>query len=505
MPRSDKIRNYGLIPERRHDAFLLALLLALALNAAFFAIQAIIPRIASLLQLLGPEAALQKEEEGALPFVLVDPSLFDEPVDDRRPDAESLVDREARQAETAPADLPEDKPFVEEGVDELQSMPEGNPGPEESSAVNAPESSESAPTPSEEQAPGEQGDDGDVEPVEPTEPIERDEAADVPEEEGEPEEPVSEPVEPPPPPEPEPEPEPQPEPEPVEANIEQFVPPPPMDAEPMREPPPEPPLPEAIPEPEPVPEPPVEPVPEPLPEESFQPDPVPETIDLAALPIAPDGLYDPQRRYLEEMIRRDAAPRPVPEWREQPRDEAEEYEEYARRQYEALRETQQQRPRQQQSEQQPSRREGRRQPTFRRIGRSGSAGSAPSRAGGAPRHRNQDSRIDVLDSDPNMKYLAHKYAEYMRKMARLLQESLNREVLLQPVGYTVGQAKLVFTIAPDGTLGQYRTLYPTDGELDYVRITSEQTLINAGPFDPPTPEMLRDPVFKQMSLTVNLY
>ena len=58
MPRSDKIRNYGLIPERRHDAFLLALLLALALNAAFFAIQAIIPRIASLLQLLGPEAAL---------------------------------------------------------------------------------------------------------------------------------------------------------------------------------------------------------------------------------------------------------------------------------------------------------------------------------------------------------------------------------------------------------------------------------------------------------------
>lgn len=444
MAKSDKIRNYGLIPERRHDAFLLALLLSLAVSAAFFAVQAIIPRLSSLLELLAPESAMREEEE-ALPFVLVDPNLFDEPVDEEPPDAESLVDREARQAEPPPPELPEDKPYVEEGVDELQSMPEGNPGPAEASPVNAPESTESEPSP--EQAPAEP-----MEPVEvdPAEPMEMPEPPEEIPEEPEPE-PVPEP-EPEPIPEPEPEPVPEPEPEP----IQNLRPPP----EPMPEP-----------APEPLPEPPPESFPEPPPAE-----PMEEPIDLAMLPVTPDGFYPPPPRPTEY-----AAPDPPPPERPQP----------------------QVRP--QPEPEPPRRREGRRQPAIRQIGGRESAASAPSRAGGAPRHRNTDSRINLLDSDPNMKYLAHKYADYMRNLAKLLQESLNREVLLQPVGYTTGQAKLIFTIAPDGRLGAYRTVYPADGGEDYVRITSEQTLVNAGPFEPPTPEMLRDPVFKQMSLTVNLY
>lgn len=530
--RSFKIRNHGAIPERRHDAFLLALLLAIVLNITFFAVQAIVPRLSYLLQALGPDVAQQDEEE-ALPFVLVDPSLFDEPVDDTPPDAESLVDREARQVESMPQ-LPVDKPYVEEGVEELSTMLDGAPGPAESATVDAPDS---APSEANDQEPSDS-------PAE--QPAEAQEAPEEtpPEETAEPAaEPVAEPVAEPPPEQPAPEPPPEaespPPPPPSPPEPEPFVPPPPMEAEQLHEPTPEPP-PEIVPEVEPLPE----PVEETPPEREMQPDPV-EPIELAALPVAPDGFLDPQRQYLEELARREELARQQRQWEERQRQEQleqmrrQEYleqqrrqEEYERRQMEEMARRQEverqrqeeyqrqvqeqyerqmreeaQRQMQQQQQQrpeatQPRSREGRPQPTFRKIGQ-GSEASAPSRRGGAPRKRNMTSSVNLLDSDPNMKYLAHKYAAYMKKLAELLQQSLNREVILQPSGYTVGQARIRFTIAADGTLGYYATEYPED--LNYIRITSENTLINAGPFDPPTAEMLADPVFKQMSLTVNLY
>ncbi len=107
MARIEKIRNHGTIPEKRHDAFLLALLIALSINIAVFALQAIMPRLASLLQLLGPEPALQQpEEEEPLPFILVQDDFEPEEVDPDEAAAESFVSREARQLEEAP-DLPE--------------------------------------------------------------------------------------------------------------------------------------------------------------------------------------------------------------------------------------------------------------------------------------------------------------------------------------------------------------------------------------------------------------
>lgn len=496
MAKSNKIRNHGAIPEKRHDAFLLALLLALVMNVSFFAVQAVMPRIAYLLQLLTPAATVQQpeEEEEALPFILVDPSLFDEPVDNNPPDAESMVNREARQAENSPI-LPTDKPFVEEGVEDLSTMLDGATGPEDSSYLDAPESA-----PSDAQEPQEaQPEDSQESPEDNPEPTESEpfEEQMPPEEVAEPTpEPVSESLRPP---------EPAPEPEPVE----EFIPPPPMEEAPQPEPIPEPPE-EIIPDPKP--EPVEEVAPEPEPEEYLQPEPAPDMQDLAMLPVTPDGLYDPQRQYLEELARREDIQRREREVYEQrqrqemlrqqeiQRLQQEEYQRRLQEQYELQQQQQQQ---QRQEESQPRRRDGRRQPEFRRL--TPAPESAPSRRGGAPRQRNRDSRIDLLDSDPNMKYLAHKYAEYMRKVAKLLQESLNREVMLQPMGYTVGQARIIFTIAADGRLGYYRTQYPVDGSLEYVRLTSEQTLVNAGPFDPPTQEMLQDPVFKQMSLTVNLY
>ncbi len=124
MARLDTIRKNGAIPERRHDAFLLALLLAVGFNVAFFAAQALLPRLAALLQLLGAEAPIVQEEE--FPFVLVDPSFLDEEIPPDAPAATSAVSREARQQETAPAEA--EDVYRPEGVQEQLMMAEGNPG-----------------------------------------------------------------------------------------------------------------------------------------------------------------------------------------------------------------------------------------------------------------------------------------------------------------------------------------------------------------------------------------
>ena len=524
MARSNKIRNRGAIPERRHDAFLLALLLAFFLNVSFFAIQAILPRLVYLVQVLGPAAAQQPEEEMGLPFVLADSSWLDEEVDDTPADAESVINREARQVEATPT-LPIDKPYVEEGVDEILTPPEGNPGPEESH-MQSPEMRASEPHNQENDQGGDQSENqpdeaeaSEAAPEEQTEANEPEDAADASEsvETPSPVEPVAEtppeqlpeppPEELPPPPEPVLEPPPPPEvppepiadvppreplPEPVE-QLDEFIPPPPMEAEPLSDPLPEPPEEVLQPEPEPV----AELVPEPLPPE-VQPEPAPYFTELAAAPVTPDGWMDPQRQYLDDLALQRMMQQPPPQqpqWREE--------REYTQQPYQPA----QPQPYQQPQPEQPRQRsrEGRPQATFRRVGPGTPTDSRASTSGGAPRMRNVSSRINLLDADPNMKYLAHKYAAYMKEVAKLLQESLNREVLLQPMGYTTGQSKITFTIAPDGSLGYYNTLFPAEGELDYVRITSERTLVNAGPFPHPSPEMLADPIFQKMSLIVSLY
>ncbi|MCD8139113.1 MAG: hypothetical protein LUE17_04940, partial [Planctomycetaceae bacterium] len=260
MARIDRIRNNGAIPERRHDAFLLALLLAVAINIAFFAVQAILPTLAHLLRLLGPEPALQQQEEEQMPFVLVDPSFLDEEV---TPDAaaESFLNRDARQ--TQETDLPEDQPFIEEGVEEILSPPEGSMGPE-LGTHDAPETPESEAQPTEEVEARQQdetaGEDVPAAIYDDTpEPAPEEESPAEPEPlPPEPEplpEPPAEPVPPEPPPPEAPPPEPEPVPEPVpEPPPEPFIPPPPAEVPP-----------EPIPEPEPVPDPPMDPPPEPAP------------------------------------------------------------------------------------------------------------------------------------------------------------------------------------------------------------------------------------------------
>lgn len=589
-----KIRNSGAIPERRHDAFLVALLLALFLNISFFAIQALIPRLSYLLQLFGPAPLEQLEPDAdAFPFVLVPADLLDEEIlSQTPPQALSTANREARQTDPQ-EDLPFDRAYVEEGVEEITSALDGQTGPAESSAPqpeSAPsqEQTEAAESPPDESREPEEiepsdepvGEEPPPEPVVPPEPVAPPEPAETPE----PDE-FIEPPEPDVQPDPEPEPEPE-EDEPFDPALSFAEPEPEEDPAPAQ--PPEEQLPEPLPEPEDLPE----PEPEPIAEPEYQAEPVPEDtpegIDLAALPQSHDGYLDRQRQYLEEQSRREEQERREMERRELERREQEyleqqrQYEEYQRRleqqrqmelqrqqeelmrrqeyerqqellrqqeyerrqeqlrQHEELhrrqeyerrqelqrqqeqerqeyerqiREEQQRQLEQQRVEQQQPRertREGRRQPTFKKIGPSAeqsenSRESRPSAPGGAPRQRNQSSRISLLDSDPNMKVLAHRYGEYMKKLAEQLQQSLNREVILNPTYYTRGQAKIFFTISPKGLLGYYDTQYPVDGELDYVRVTSERTLINAAPFDPPTKEMLQDPLFKRMSLTVTLH
>ncbi len=221
-------------------------------------------------------------------------------------------------------------------------------------------------------------------------------------------------------------------------------------------------------------------------------------IDLASLPTSPDGLFDPQRDLLEELARQSQplVP-PPPQYRQPPR-------ETLPPQPLAFQTPQAAQPTPQPPDQ-PRERTGRRQPTFRRIGGASSAASTPSVSGGSPSRVNRRTGVNLLDSDPNMKLLEHRYGQYMRQVARLLQESLNREVMLNPTYYTRGQAKIFFSIAADGSLAYYDTAYPAPGELDYVRMTSERTVVNAGPFEAPTQTMLDDPLFRRMSVTVNLY
>lgn len=470
-----RIRNRGAIPERQHDAFLLALLVAVFLNLGFFAAQAILPRIAHLLRLLGAEpAALQRQEEPEYPFVLVDPSFLDEKPPERA-DAESTVARQARQTEATPL-LPEDSAYRAEGVDDILTAQAGNPGPGEAAQQIPGATAEQPPSPDQTNDPAQAETPVEIEP--PPQP-EQPEQPQTPEQPTPPPEPQPERNEPTPPAEPLPEPPP----EPVEAPA----------------PPPLPELPEAPPEivspeetPEPLPEPPPMP-----PEPPEAPDPEPQTaapepdrIDLAALPLSPDGFLDPERKRLEEMRRRTepsaptppAAPPPTPEQFAAPREVA-----AARPPAEATEPTDK-----------PAR-PNRPQPTFRRIG-------GASSAGGAPPRKNVSSGVKLLDADPNMAYLAAEYGEYMAKMARQLQDSLNRQMILAPMGYSRGQVKIRFGVTPDGQMNYYVTVFPDDGSLESERLMSERTLREAGPFDSFTPNMMKhEALFQRLTVVVTLY
>ncbi len=453
MAKYNKIRYQGAIPERQHDAFLLALLLAVSLNIAVVAVQAVLPRLASLLQWLGPEKIEQVEEE-SYPFQLIDPSFLDEQLDESMPvEAESSINREARQTEEV-TELPEERAYIPEGVDEILSSISGNPGPELDYARSPGDTGEQPAEPAEQ-----------VPPV--TEP--------APPEEQAPDEPITEEiVEPrePPPPQPEPEPPP---PEPVPE-------PPPLPE--IEDIPPETPLPEVEPEPVPEPEPdPIEPLPEPI---ETEPEPQPESaaeiIDIASLPMTVDGFFDPETRRLEELARPVPPAPPRPSERPQPTEPVQEMPPPPTTQ--------------------PRQRTGR-QPTFRRIG--GDSPSSAAASGGSPQRRNRSTSVNILDSDASMRLLAHRYGEYMAKVARQLQESLNRVMALTSLSLARGQVKIRFGISPDGSLTYQETIFPEEGEMVSERLISEQMLREAGPFDPLTPRMQEDPNFQRMTVVVNLY
>ncbi|MCC8180868.1 MAG: hypothetical protein LIP23_08180 [Planctomycetes bacterium] len=349
-------------------------------------------------------------------------------------------------------------------------------------------------------------------------------------------EPIPEPV-----PEPEPRPQPPPEPEP-EPEPEEVVPPPPELPEPEpaveEAPPPEPePIPEPAPEPlppepEPIPEPLPEPAPEPLPDtiepepieeipelppepETMQdPEPVPdlpdEIIDLAALPVTPEGFFSPEARVIEELARQQPPP-PPPQARQPEREVLELPPPLSPDEWSVPERPEQlpmpyQPPQAVQQPQQPQQeRPRRREPPIRKIGEAaGSAASTPSVAGGTPPRINQTTSVDLIGDDANMQLLRHRYGEYMDKLGKQLQASLNRVARLYPMYYSRGTVKIRFGIARDGKLSFYNTVFPTD-DIDSTVIISEQMLREAAPFDELTPAMAADPLFQRMTVIVHLY
>lgn len=508
MAQLDRIRNHGAIPERRHDAFLLALLLAVLLNIAFFAIQALLPRLTTLLQSLGANPPASRQEEH--PFVLVDPSLLDDTPPPDIYDATSTVNRQASQLEETPDESP--LPKEEQGVDELLTLPKGtfgeldpgvdSEGDPEVDAIgdfssNQPENVEESPN-SDESA------EADVDAHEAGEASEALQMENLPEAAQTPDlpepapEPVQETAEPmPEPPEPIPDPVPTPEP------IEEYVPPPPM---------------EETPEPEPSPEPPpetYEPPPEidqaMVPDEPYEeaeptrdPEPISDLIDLAMLPTSDEGLFSPQSQRFEDLIQPvEPVRQPPPQYQER-RDY---YQPQPQEQQFYQQQPQYQEPAQQVQEQQnpdapvrPKRRqrEGGRQAQFREMG-------TPSESGGAPPRKNMSGKQVDMFGDPYMALLRDRYPEYMIKMLRQLQASLNRTMVLYPNYYATGQSGMFFRISPEGKVSYYELLFPAEGVDDTLRMISRQTLLEAAPFDPPPQEMLNDPAFQRMRLTVNIY
>ncbi len=524
MARLNKIRNRGVIPERRHDAFLLAFLLAVSMNIAFFAVQAILPHLAYLLQALGPEARLEQPtpEEEELPFILVDPSLLDDEIPPEDPETMSSVTMTAKQNSESP-DIPEDSAYIPEGVDEILTPEPGNPG-DDLGAITTPGDESDAISDDTETVEAES-----AEPSEPGLPDDPSDTEDTPDDQPEPLEMVdlpdpvepadptepTEPVEPTDPVEPPPEPVEQFEPiEPVE-QVEMPSPPPDLpelpDLPPLPEllepvePPPEPiPIPEDIPDPEPEPvDDPIPPEPEPLPEPPPDPQPdqaLSELIDLAALPVSPDGLFAPDLPPWREPVERPVPPAPQPVPLPPPQayqtPTPEDYPVQPMPPPQAPQPVQEQQP----VEPQPRRRRSGRQPEIRQIGGGRSAG-------GAPRRRNVETRAADLFADPYMAALRHKYGEYMEKMARQLQQSLNRTMLLYPTYYSTGVARLAFRLGQNGEIVFYETLSTQshDGSDMTLQMITEQTLAGAGPFDPPSAEMFADPLFQRMSLQVTLY
>lgn len=120
--------------------------------------------------------------------------------------------------------------------------------------------------------------------------------------------------------------------------------------------------------------------------------------------------------------------------------------------------------------------------------------------------KNTDEKVQalgtqLLDADPSMALLTHRYGDYMKKLAHQLQESLARQAILTPTQLQRSQVKIRFGIAPDGTLSWFQTVYPH--EKNASSLMAEQALTEAQPFDPLTETMADDPLFQQMTVIFN--
>jgi hypothetical protein len=135
---------------------------------------------------------------------------------------------------------------------------------------------------------------------------------------------------------------------------------------------------------------------------------------------------------------------------------------------------------------------------FKKIG-----SANPPSGGGTPLRRSRETAVKLIGEDASMRILQHRWGPYMAKVARQLQESLNRQMILNPLIYSTGQIKLRFGIAPDGKLSFYETVFALDS-MEAERILSERMLREAAPFDPLTPDMQKDENFQNLTVVVHL-
>ncbi|MDR0867858.1 MAG: hypothetical protein LBP75_05200 [Planctomycetota bacterium] len=130
----------------------------------------------------------------------------------------------------------------------------------------------------------------------------------------------------------------------------------------------------------------------------------------------------------------------------------------------------------------------------RRIG-----GGAPS--GGKMRPRPNSATLVGIQ---NIAVLRSRYGEYMDELLRRIQNAIYIQQQLSPMTFTRGTVIFTFTVNAAGRLDRINYLGAEPADLPQETGAARRVLTdvqNGKPLDPPTPEMLADPLFQK--ITVN--
>ena len=108
----------------------------------------------------------------------------------------------------------------------------------------------------------------------------------------------------------------------------------------------------------------------------------------------------------------------------------------------------------------------------------------------------------MFGDEMEMRLLQHRWGEYMKIVARQLEQSLRRQEVLNPTPFRRGEVWVQFGIAPDGSVVNMVVTHVSEGMV-VESVICERTVREAGPFPPLTPEMQKDENFRRLTVRVH--